>query len=143
MQRICFLAKVVAFVVLALGGLIALAQANGQMSLDDQMGLNSHADSIDQAKPEDVAQAAVQTANVASAAPVELVGDVARGEYLWLEEYGCTDCHGDEADKDEPIPAVSAVVRGFPDRSETMSFLSNITKQEMADIRAYLYSLDE
>ena len=71
-----------------------------------------------------------------------LAGDQVRGEQLWLDHYACNECHGPENDKEEPNPPADAVVRGFYDRSEMMSILEDISEQEMADIRAYLRTLD-
>ncbi len=70
-------------------------------------------------------------------------GDRVRGQQLWLLDFGCTECHGPEEDKDEPLPVPYDVSAGFYDRGEgVMDIFSDITERDMADIRAYLKSIE-
>lgn len=71
-------------------------------------------------------------------------GDPVRGKHLWFEELGCTECHGPEDDKEEPLPTPDEVESGFYDRGEgVMDIFNEISQQDMADIRSFLRSLPE
>ena len=74
--------------------------------------------------------------------PAEMTDPVARGEFLFKQKYGCSDCHGSDL---EPIPGPNDLdLNGnFIDRGNgLMDFLvGRITEQEISELKAYLATL--